>query len=84
MLSRATKSAAILSLNESNSLTANIIFYFGLELSNQKNVYLDVNPVKITLDAKIILAKRVERIVGDRNSIFPEEECSFWRPVRLL
>lgn len=84
MLTQVKKSAAILSLNESNSWTATVTIYYGLELSNQKNACLDVKPVTITVDAKIILAKKVECVIEEKNSTIPEKECSFWRPFRLL
>jgi hypothetical protein len=35
-----------------------------IKVTNQKNAYVDVNPVIVTSDCKIVLAKRVEGIVG--------------------
>ena len=33
-------------------------------MTNQKNAYVDVNPVIVTSDQKIVLAKRIQGIVG--------------------
>jgi len=36
----------------------------GIKLAIQKNAYVDVNPVIVTSDQRIVLAKRIQGIVG--------------------
>ena len=35
-----------------------------IKVTAQKSAYVDVNPVTVTSDSKIVLAKRVKGIVG--------------------
>ena len=47
-----------------NLLTANIAYLSPIKVTAQKSAYLDVNPVIVTSDGKIVLAKRRKDIVG--------------------
>ena len=40
-------------------------------MTNQKNAYVDVNPVIVTSDQKIVLAKRIQGIVGGEKWHLP-------------
>lgn len=40
------------------------LYLYSIKVKTQKYAYLDVNPVIVTADAKIVLAKRMEGIVG--------------------
>jgi ADP-ribose pyrophosphatase YjhB (NUDIX family) len=46
-------------------------------MTTQKNAYVDVNPVIITIDHKIVLAKRVPSIVGGKQWHLPGGRVQF-------
>jgi ADP-ribose pyrophosphatase YjhB (NUDIX family) len=46
-------------------------------VTNQKNAYIDVNPVIVTLDGKIVLAKRMQGIVGGGKWHLPGGRVQF-------
>jgi 8-oxo-dGTP diphosphatase len=53
-----------LGLARSNLLTASYLHLSQIILNAQKYAYVDVNPVIVTSDGKIVLAKRIKGIVG--------------------
>jgi hypothetical protein len=42
-----------------------------MKVDTQKNANVDVNPVIITADGKIVLAKRKKALLGEENGICP-------------
>jgi ADP-ribose pyrophosphatase YjhB (NUDIX family) len=48
-----------------------------IKVAIQKNAYVDVNPVIVTSDCKIVLAKRVEGIVGGGKWHLPGGRVQF-------
>jgi ADP-ribose pyrophosphatase YjhB (NUDIX family) len=46
-------------------------------MTTQKSAYVDVNPVIVTLDGKIVLAKRIEGIVGGGKWHLPGGRVQF-------
>jgi len=46
-------------------------------MTNQKNAYVDVNPVIVTSEGKIILAKRIKDIVGGGKWHLPGGRVQF-------
>jgi len=53
------------------------LFGVQIKVTNQKRVYVDVNPVIVTTDQKIVLAKRIKGIVGGGQWHLPGGRLQF-------
>ncbi len=63
---------------QQNSLTVKTsLCYFSIKVTAQKNAYVEVNPVILTSDGKIVLAKRIKGIVGGGKWHLPGGRVQF-------
>jgi len=51
------------------------LFYALIKVAVQKNAYVDVNPVIVTSEGEIVLAKRTKGIVWGERWHLPEERA---------